>query len=75
MKQRYREEFARKWPEGQSACIAELPVAMLELAPSPRTRGPKLDADLETTLSAFLTGQFGWWDGAWRIDGGASTRP
>lgn len=69
--QRWIEDFGRgKWPEGESQCLRDVPVGMLNLdqEQNPRVAGPRLGSSLHDVLQAFIENRFVWSKGAWVID-------
>ncbi|KRC32042.1 hypothetical protein [Lysobacter sp. Root96] len=70
-KERLRTEFGGKFPpEGHfSPCLADVPVARLELEPDPTITGAGFfSASVPQLLDAVLTGRFRCIDGLWCID-------
>ncbi len=68
MRQRWLEEFGRAaWPEGEAACLKDLPVALLKINGEAMVTGPCLHARLREVLYAFIENRFMWNAGAWVI--------
>jgi hypothetical protein len=66
-KWRLKHEFHGAWPAGGlHACIADFPVAYLEIEPTPTVRGARfLELRVRDWLRAVLDARFRWRDGAW----------
>jgi len=68
-KWRLKQEFKSIMPSnGFFPCIAEIPVAYLEIEPTPMVRGARfLDLTVQDWLVSILDGRFRWRDGAWEF--------
>lgn len=66
-KWRLKQEFNGIWPaDGYHPCIAEIPVAYLEIEPRPMVRGARfMDLTMRDWLMSILDARFRWRDGAW----------